>query len=234
MFDSQKLGFRNFLTSYKHGIYVFTKDACHICTDYKESISYINNAYLYFVEVNTDKEEEIVYELTQRRIFPLTVCYKDNKLKYVKPGQLFDLQLEEIYKDLKEFGDNPLSQDEIQKRILAEESKCLLSYYAFAPDCTDDDKQLIMKMAIDFNELPIDIETIGPGLSDEQKLHMLEANMPFAKFVMFKKNSGIFNAFIQKALIKYTKENSNKSKFEVRNINEIMEGLNDSNNSDNE
>ena len=51
--------------------------------------------------------------MLERTIFPLTVCFKDNKLKYVKPGQLFDTQLEPIFEDLKEFGDNPLSDAEI-------------------------------------------------------------------------------------------------------------------------
>ena len=93
MFDSQKLSFEKFVLNFKHGIYVLTSDACHICQDYKESISYINNANLYFVEVLTEQERDIVYEMTERSVLPLTVCYKDNKLKYVKAGQLFDTQL---------------------------------------------------------------------------------------------------------------------------------------------
>lgn len=232
MFDSQKLSFRKFITSYKHGIYVFTRDACHICTDYKQSIEYINNAYLYFVEVITSDEEEIVGELLQRHVFPLTACFKDNKLKYVKAGQLFDLQLEDIFKDLKEFGDNPLSQSEINERIKKEQTKCKLSYYCFAPDCTETDKSEIMKQAIKYNELPIDIDTVGIGLTEAERLHMLEGNLPFAKLVLFKKNSGIFTPITQKLLIMYTQNNESKSRFEVRNINEVLvEKTDDSNNS---
>ena len=46
MFDSQKLNFDKFLLSYKHGIYIFTDDACHVCEDYKQSIEYINNNFI--------------------------------------------------------------------------------------------------------------------------------------------------------------------------------------------
>jgi hypothetical protein len=82
MFDSQKLSFEKFLLSYRHGIYIFTDDACHICQDYKQSIEYINNAYLYFVEVSLDSERKILAEMLERTVFPLTACFKDNKLKY--------------------------------------------------------------------------------------------------------------------------------------------------------
>ena len=51
MFDSQKLAFENFVLGYKHGVYVFTKDGCRACEDYKKEIEWINNSYLYFVEV---------------------------------------------------------------------------------------------------------------------------------------------------------------------------------------
>ncbi|MBR1611520.1 MAG: hypothetical protein IJ672_08595 [Methanobrevibacter sp.] len=85
MFDSQKLNFDKFLLSYKHGIYIFTDDACHVCEDYKQSIEYINNSYLYFVEVSLDSERKILADMLERTVFPLTVCFKDNKLKYVKP-----------------------------------------------------------------------------------------------------------------------------------------------------
>jgi hypothetical protein len=228
MFDSQKLAFDKFLLSYKHGIYVFTDDACHICQDYKQSIEYINNAYLYFVEVSTDSERKILADMLERSIFPLTVCFKDNKLKYVKPGQLFDTQLEPIFEDLKEFGDNPLSDAEIAERIQKEKTKCQLSYYIFAPSISNEDKTKIMSLAIKYNELPIDIDSVGTLLSLEEREHMLEGQMPFSKLVIFKDNkTNIFSSLAQKILINFAAIKGPETKFEVRLTSDILKETND-------
>lgn len=225
MFDSQKLAFDKFLLSYKHGIYIFTDDACHICQDYKQSIEYINNAYLYFVEVSTDSERKILADMLERTIFPLTVCFKDNKLKYVKPGQLFDTQLEPIFEDLKEFGDNPLSDAEIAERIQKEKTKCQLTYYIFSPSISDEDKEKVMSKAIEFNELPLDIDTVGTLLTLDQREHMLEGQMPFSKLVIIKDNkSNIFSSLAQKILIDYAAVKGPETKFEVRLIENILKG----------
>ena len=223
MFDSQKLSFEKFLLSYRHGIYIFTDDACHICQDYKESISYINNAYLYFVEVSTESERNILSEILERSVFPLTACFKDNKLKYVKPGQLFDTQLKQIFEDLKEFGDNPLTEEEISERIQKEKTKCQLTYYIFAPSISNKDKEKIMSKAIDYNELPLDIDSVGILLSLEQREHMLEGQMPFSKLVIIKDNkSNIFSNLAQKILIDYAAIKGQETSFEVRLIDEIL------------
>ena len=225
MFDSQKLAFDKFLLSYKHGIYIFTDDTCHICQDYKQSIEYINNAYLYFVEVSTDSERKILADMLERTIFPLTVCFKDNKLKYVKPGQLFDTQLEPIFEDLKEFGDNPLSDAEIAERIQKEKTKCQLTYYIFSPSISDEDKEKVMSKAIEFNELPLDIDTVGTLLTLDQREHMLEGQMPFSKLVIIKDNkSNIFSNLAQKILIDYAAVKGPETKFEVRLIENILKG----------
>lgn len=228
MFDSQKLSFEKFLLSYRHGIYIFTDDACHICQDYKQSIEYINNAYLYFVEVSLDSERKILAEMLERTVFPLTACFKDNKLKYVKPGQLFDTQLEPIFEDLKEFGDNPLSDAEIAERIQKEKTKCQLSYYIFAPSISNEDKTKIMSLAIKYNELPIDIDSVGTLLSLEEREHMLEGQMPFSKLVIFKDNkTNIFSNLAQKILINFTAIKGPEAKFEVRLTSDILKETND-------
>ena len=114
MFDSQKISFQDFAIGYKHGIYVLTQDACEICHKYKQSIEHINNGNLYFVEVNTQRDRDLVYKMIQRAAFPMTCCYWDNELEYVRLGQLFELQLKEIYASLEKFGPKPLS--ELEKR----------------------------------------------------------------------------------------------------------------------
>lgn len=225
MFDSQKLAFDKFLLSYKHGIYIFSDDTCHICQDYKQSIEYINNAYLYFVEVSLDSERKILAEMLERTVFPLTACFKDNKLKYVKPGQLFDSQLEPIFEDLKEFGDNPLSEKEIAERIKKEKTKCQLTYYIFSPGISNEDKEKVMSKAIEFNELPLDIDTVGTLLTLDQREHMLEGQMPFSKLVIIKDNkSNIFSTLAQKILIDYAAIKGPEAKFEVRFIENVLKG----------
>jgi len=223
MFDSQKLSFEKFLLSYRHGIYIFTDDACHICQDYKQSIEYINNRFLYFVEVSLDSERKILEDMLERSVFPLTACFKDNKLKYVKPGQLFDTQLEPIFEDLKEFGDNPLSEAEIAERIQKEKTKCQLTYYIFAPTISNEDKEKVMSKAIEFNELPLDIDSVGTLLSLEQREHMLENQMSYSKLVIIKDNkTNIFSRLAQKILIDYAAIKGPETKFEVRLLSDIL------------
>lgn len=223
MFDSQKLAFDKFLLSYKNGIYIFTDDACHICQDYKQSIEYINNANLYFVEVSLDSERKILSDMLERSVFPLTACFKDNKLKYVKPGQLFDTQLEQIFNDLKEFGDKPLSDAEIAERIKKEQTKCQLTYYIFTPSISNEDREKVMSKAIEYNELPLDIDSVGTLLTLEEREHMLEGQMPFSKLVIIKNNkSNIFSNLAQKILIDYSAIKGPETKFDVRLIDDIL------------
>lgn len=163
--------------------------------------------------------------MLERSVFPLTACFKDNKLKYVKPGQLFDTQLEPIFKDLKEFGDNPLSEKEIAERIAKEKTKCLLTYYIFAPTISNEDKSAIMNKAINYNELPLDIDSVAPMLTLEQREHMLEGQMPFSKLVLFKDNkTNIFSNLGQKILIDYAAIKGPEAKFEVREVNTVLQG----------
>lgn len=233
MFDSQKLNFQKFILGYKHGIYIFTSDACHICHDYKESIKYINNANLYFVEVVTEEEEKLTEKLLQRSVFPLTACFKDNKLTYVKPGQLFDTQLEQIMVDLKEFGDKPLSEEEIQKRIEKEKTKCDLAYYMFCNTIDSDTKKKIISASIRYNELPIDIDSVAPELSIEEQEHIFEGQMPFAKIIIFKDGkSNTFSKLAQKLMIDAAAIKGEAMKFEARIVNDILREDNDRNNSD--
>jgi hypothetical protein len=161
--------------------------------------------------------------MLERSVFPLTACFKDNKLKYVKPGQLFDTQLEPIFEDLKEFGDNPLSDAEIAERIQKEKTKCQLTYYIFAPTISNEDKEKVMSKAIEFNELPLDIDSVGTLLSLEQREHMLENQMSYSKLVIIKDNkTNIFSRLAQKILIDYVAIKGPETKFEVRLLSDIL------------
>lgn len=232
MFDSQKLSFEKFILGYKHGIYVFTEDTCHICQEYKDSIAYINNANLYFVEVSLESEKKIVEELLGRSVFPLTVCFKDNKLSYVKAGQLFETQLEGIFADLKKFGDNPLSPEEIQKRLKKEETKCRLAYYVFSNSITTDERKQIIEKSIKYNELPIDVDSVPENLSLEEKFHLLEYTLSLAKLVIFKTNkSQLFSPIGQKIVIEYNNAHGSETKFEIRNVSDILGQPDDRDNS---
>lgn len=223
MFDSQKLSFEKFILSYRHGIYVFSDDACHICQDYKESISYINNANLYFVEVSTEKEKEIINKMLERFVFPLTACFKDNKLKYVKPGQLFDTQLEQIIADLKEFGDKPLSSEEIQDRQKKEKTKCMLAYYLFTDTVDSDTRRKVISRCIDYNELAIDVDSIAPGLELDKQEHIFEGQLPFAKLIIFKDGkSNMFSNLVQRLMISAAAVKGEAMRFEIRQITDVL------------
>ena len=232
MFDSQKLSFEKFILGYKHGIYVFTEDTCHICKEYKDSISFINNANLYFVEVSLETEKKLIEQMLGRSVFPLTACFKDNKLSYVKAEQLFETQLQGIFADLKKFGDKPLSPDEIQKRLKKEETKCLLTYYVFSNSITADERRQAIEKAIKYNELPIDVDSMPENLTLEDRFHLLEYTLSLAKLVIFKSSkSQLFSSLGQKIIIEYNSAHGTETKFDIRNISDILGQSNDRDNS---
>lgn len=232
MFDSQRLSFEKFILGYKHGIYVFTEDTCHICKEYKDSISFINNANLYFVEVSLETEKKLIEQMLGRSVFPLTACFKDNKLSYVKAGQLFETQLQGIFADLKKFGDKPLSPDEIQKRLKKEETKCLLAYYVFSNSITADERRQVIEKAIKYNELPIDVDSMPENLTLEDRFHLLEYTLSIAKLVIFKSSkSQLFSSLGQKIIIEYNSAHGTETKFDIRNISDILGQSNDRDNS---
>ena len=188
MYDSQKLSFENFALGYKHGVYIFVQDTCDFCQAYKRSIEYINNHYLYFVEVNTVKEMEVCEKITGRSTFPITAGFVDNELEFSRVGWERDLQMAEVILPfLKQFGDAPLSPFEIEKRVKAQRSKCMLTYYVF-PNGIDPNKRAdwLMHRCAKFNELPIDIDTVGIQLPTEERERMLKSYYANTKLVVFK------------------------------------------------
>ena len=102
----------------------------------KKDIEYINNCYLYFVEVSTNIEKQAIYQIADRTVFPLTLGFVDNELKFVKVGQLFGEDLSTAFSFLKQFGEAPLSSSEISKKIDRIRNKCILSFYLFPEDTT--------------------------------------------------------------------------------------------------
>lgn len=229
MLESQKLSFQQFMLGYKHGVYVLVSDSCEICFKYQKSIEYINNANLYFVDVVTAEDRDAAYKITQRGSFPMTAVFWDNQLEYVRLGQLFDLQLDEIFASLKQFGDKPLSEEEKYKRLKAINTRCDLSYYIFPPNYPVESKEILMNQAINNNELPIDIESICPALPLDKRYHLIEGNFPFAKLVIYKdNNTNIFSDFSQKVIMGYTAKVKN-AKLIIRKIEECLNATDNSN-----
>lgn len=223
MLDSQKLAFENFLMGYKHGVYIFTKDACQACQDYKKEIEWINNCYLYIVEVNTEKERQILEKLIDRQGFPITVCYLDNEIKFIRNGVLSDGDEDwiKIYNFLMKFGDHPLPPDEIQSRIERQKNRCLLTYYIFPTSLTDNEKEKLMNCAAKYNELPIDIDNICKTLDKKERERMLSGSYHFAKLIIWKNGTQDYTPFSQDILIGYTNANQ-EIKFIYRDVNEDL------------
>jgi len=222
MFDSQKLSFDKWLMGYKHGVYVFTSDTCSVCKDYKESIKDINNHYLYFVEVVTEKQKEIIAKLTHRSAFPQTAAYKDNQLDFVRMGMLFDTQMAEIMNYLKQFGDAPLSPEDLKERIADFNNKCDLTLYGFTQTTTPEQKLAIMNKALSYKECPMDIDAVAPGLSDKEREQMIKSLYWIAKLVLFKDGkSNMFSTLTQQIILGYSNA-KHDAKFEVRLINEVL------------
>ena len=139
--------------------------------------------------------------------------------------------MESLIKDLKEFGDHPLSDQEIAERIKKEQTKCLLTYYIFAPTISAEDKEKVMNKSIEYNELPLDIDTVAPALTLQQREHMLEGQLPFSKLVLIKDNkTNIFSNLAQKILIDYAAVKGPEARFEVRMLDTILQGNTDDRN----
>lgn len=194
MFDSQVLSFDNFITGYKHGVYILTKDSCGVCQDYKKDIEYVNNRYLYFVDITTKQQEAFAKKLHNRLSFPMTAGWKDNQLVFVRLGELFGDDFNEVLEWLKQFGDAPLTQEELKDRIEKYNAKCTLSFYIFPDDIKPEEKDKIIATAYDRHELPVDIDTICPSLEISKRVNMILSYIATANYILWN-TTGTFSPF---------------------------------------
>ena len=205
---------------YKHGVYIFTSDSCRVCQDYKRDIEWINNCFLYFVDVNTEEEKSILAKIIDRTALPATVAYLDNEIKFIRMGEVFEADWIEFDQFLKQFPDKPLPRDEIQRRIDKQKNRCLLTYYIFPQDISEEKRTELMNKSHEYNELPIDIDRLCIGVDNKEKERMLEGSYHFAKLVLWKDpnaNISNYSSFANDILIGYTNANQ-EIKFLQRNM----------------
>lgn len=222
MFDSQKLNFESWLNGYKHGVYVFTTDTCSYCQKLKKEIEYINNHYLYFVEVSLQAEKDILYKKTGRVSLPMTVFYKDGDMKEAILGKLHEHQIQKVLDFLKPFGDAPLPPDVVAKRMEELKTACRFTYYIFTQTTTDEQRKAIIEKAIKHNEFPIDVANSFSSMSLEDRFHLLSGEIKNVNLVIYKDGkSNLFSDLCQKVLMEYMNKKDN-AEFEVRNIDEEL------------
>ena len=205
---------------YKHGVYIFTSDSCRVCQDYKRDIEWINNCFLYFVDVNTEEEKSILAKIIDRTALPATVAYLDNEIKFIRMGEVFEADWIEFDQFLKQFPDKPLPRDEIQRRIDKQKNRCLLTYYIFPQDISEEKRTELMNKSHEYNELPIDIDRLCIGVDNKERERMLEGSYHFAKLVLWKDpnaNISNYSSFANDILIGYTNANQ-EIKFLQRNM----------------
>lgn len=202
MFDSQKLSFDKFVTGYKHGVYIITRDACSTCQAYKKQIEYINNRYLYFVETTTKAQEIVAKQLHDRLAFPMTAAWKDNQLIFVRLGERYGEDWTEIMEFLKQFGDVPLTKEEINERIERLNAKCIISFYIFPDNMPEETRKEIINGAYDRHELPIDIDKLCPDLELSKRTNMILSYMGTGKYILWNIN-GEFGPFKSAILGEY-------------------------------
>lgn len=199
---------------------MFSSDSCRVCQDYKHDIEWINNCYLYFVDVNTEQEKSILAKLIDRTALPATVAYLDNEIKFIRMGHVFEADWIEFHEFLKQFGDKPLPKDEIRRRIEKQKNRCLLTYYIFPQDITDEKRNELMNKANTYNELPIDVDKFCEGIDRIERERMLEGSYHFAKLILWKDpNAKVSNysTFANDIILGYT--NANQSiKFIQRDV----------------
>lgn len=82
-----------------------------------------------------------------------------------------------------------------------------------------------MEKAIQYNELPIDVDNLIPTLSINERIHLLEGQMDIAKLIIIKDGkANVYSNFAQRLTISYTATNGNNTKFEIRNLDTILNG----------
>ena len=82
-----------------------------------------------------------------------------------------------------------------------------------------------MEKAIQYNELPIDVDKLIPTLSIDERIHLLEGQMDVAKLIIIKDGkTNVYSNFAQRLTISYTATNGNNTKFEIRNLDTILNG----------
>ena len=163
----QKITAQSFILGYKHGLYVFVSDTCQFCVDYKRDIERIDSPYLYIVEVVTESEKQVIWELLDRIGFPLTAGYLDNEIKFVERGQRFGNDFTQLVKFLEEcFPKTAMSNDELLKRQKAASREFKTALYVFPPEFSEEARKAALNAAKCYDELAIDIDT-HPGLPDD-------------------------------------------------------------------
>lgn len=125
----KKINFESFLTTFRHGIYVFVNDSCQACTDYAKTLEKIDSDYLYIVECILSSEKEIVKKMFNKLVFPLTVTIDKYEIKSVEPGILFEKQLQVILKELQYFENTKLTDSEINDISNHYNNKCFNTFY---------------------------------------------------------------------------------------------------------
>jgi hypothetical protein len=153
--------------------------------DYKKDLERIDSPYLYIVEVATDDEKKVIWDLLDRIGFPLTAGYIDNEIKFVERGQRFGNDFTELVKFLEErFPKEPLSEDELLKRQKAASREFKTALYVFPPEYSEECRKAALNAAKCYDELAIDIDA-HPGLPDDPTTRVRVLSKFGRKIVIF-------------------------------------------------
>ena len=144
----------------------------------------------------------------------------DNEIKFIRMGHVFEADWIQFHEFLKQFGDKPLPQDEIRRRIERQKNRCLLTYYIFPQDISEDKRNELMNKANTYNELPIDVDRFCVGIDRKERERMLEGSYHFAKLVLWKDTNAKvsnYSPFANDIILGYTNVNQ-EIKFIQRDV----------------
>lgn len=186
MREGQILEAFNFLSSFKHGLYIFTSDACQFCQDYKKSLEHVSSPHLYFVEAVTDEQKDAVWAELKRVGFPLTVGYWKNQIRFIKNGQIFGEDLNDALKFLDRFPKYPISEDERNKLANELAKECKLALYIFPPGLSETARKAALNAKLEHNELAIDVDEYARDVPElEDKIRLFAGTLKFSKLIVF-------------------------------------------------
>ncbi len=156
------------------GVYVFVNDSCQACSDYAKTLEHLDSNYLYIVECILDSEKEIIKNMFNKAVFPLTVTIDKYEIINIEPGILFEKQMSEIFKTLEYFEKNKISDEEINTIIEHYNNKCVNVFYIM-PKYYEDNNQIILQKLKDLKLIGLNYNSFN--LDNIESLFNIIENM---------------------------------------------------------
>ena len=203
----KKISFESFITGFRHGVYVFVNDSCQACNDYAKTLEKIDSEYLFIVECILDSEKEIIKNMVNKMVFPLTVTIDKYEIIAVEPGILFEKQLEDIFNVLDYFKKNKISDENIKLLSARYNNKCKTIFY-ICPKYYEKEEKIILDKLKEMKLIGLNYNSFNISLSSNILFDIIE-NM---EIIIFKNKERKLYSTLNLEIITTMKDRNKKMK----------------------